>query len=165
MRISDWSSDVCSADLLLELKANPERPAEGTVVEAKLDKGRGPVATVLVGRGTLRVGDIFVVGAESGKVRALIDDKGRQVKEAGPSVPVEVLGLSGVPGAGDPLSVVESEARAREVAAYRQSVAQRKRTTQAPANLETMFSALKANAVKEFPLVITDRKSTRVNSS
>src|SRR3546814_3362698 len=110
----------------------PERPAEGTVVEAKLDKGRGPVATVLVGRGTLRVGDIFVVGAESGKVRALIDDKGRQVKEAGPSVPVEVLGLSGVPGAGDPLSVVESEARAREVAAYRQSVAQRKRTTQAP---------------------------------
>src|SRR3546814_5557611 len=73
------------------------------------DKGRGPVATVLVGRGTLRVGDIFVVGAESGKVRALIDDKGRQVKEAGPSVPVEVLGLSGVPGAGDPLSVVASE--------------------------------------------------------
>ncbi|API59058.1 translation initiation factor IF-2 [Tardibacter chloracetimidivorans] len=152
--LDDLTDKILLQAELLELKANPERPAEGTVVEAKLDKGRGPVATVLVGRGTLRVGDIFVVGAESGKVRALIDDKGRQVKEAGPSVPVEVLGLSGVPGAGDPLSVVESEARAREVAAYRQSVAQRKRTTQAPANLETMFSALKANAVKEFPLVI-----------
>ncbi len=139
---------------LLELKANPDRAAEGIVIEAKLDKGRGPVATVLVNRGMLRVGDVFVVGSESGKVRALVDDKGRQVKEAGPSVPVEILGLSGVPGAGDPLSVVENEARAREVAAYRQSVAQRKRTTQAPANLETMFSALKANAVKEFPLVI-----------
>src|SRR3546814_3011856 len=98
---------------LLELKANPNRDAEGIVIEAKLDKGRGPVATVLVNRGTLRVGDVFVVGAESGKVRALIDDKGRQVKEAGPSVPVEVLGLSGVPSAGDPLQVVENEARAR----------------------------------------------------
>ena len=104
---------------LLELRANPDRAAEGTVIEAKLDKGRGPVATILVGRGTLRVGDIFVVGAESGKVRALVDDKGKQVKAAGPSVPVEVLGLSGVPSAGDPLSVVENEARAREVAAYR----------------------------------------------
>jgi translation initiation factor IF-2 len=82
---------------ILELSANPDRAAEGTVIEAKLDKGRGPLATVLVQRGTLRVGDIFVVGATSGKVRALIDDKGRQVKEAGPSVPVEVLGLSGVP--------------------------------------------------------------------
>ena len=139
---------------ILELKANPDRPAEGTVVEAKLDKGRGPVATMLVGRGTLKVGDIFVVGSESGKVRALVDDKGRSLKEAGPSMPVEVLGLSGVPGAGDPLSVVENEARAREVAAYRQSVAQRKRTTQAPASLESMFSALKATAAKEFPLVI-----------
>src|SRR5690606_29341737 len=86
---------------LLELKANPDRAAEGTVIEAKLDKGRGPVATVLVRRGTLRVGDIFVAGAESGKVRALIDDKGRNLKEAGPSTPVELLGLSGVPQAGD----------------------------------------------------------------
>jgi translation initiation factor IF-2 len=82
---------------LLEIRSNPDRPAEGAVVEAKLDKGRGPLATVLVQRGTLRVGDIFVVGAISGKVRAMIDDKGKQVKEAGPSVPVEVLGLSGVP--------------------------------------------------------------------
>jgi len=139
---------------LMELKANPNRAAEGTVIEAKLDKGRGPVASVLVGRGTLRVGDVFVAGSESGKVRALVDDKGRQVKEAGPSQPVEILGISGVPGAGDPLSVVENEARAREVAAYRQSVAQKKRTTVAPVNLETMFSALKANAAKEFPVVV-----------
>src|SRR4029079_5160714 len=103
---------------ILELKANPDRAAEGTVIEAKLDQGRGPLATVLVERGTLRVGDVFVAGASSGKVRALIDDHGRQVKEAGPSVPVEVLGLSAVPSAGDPFTVVENEARAREVAAY-----------------------------------------------
>ncbi|MGN6271319.1 MAG: translation initiation factor IF-2 [Sphingomonas sp.] len=139
---------------LLELKANPDRMAEGNVIEAKLDKGRGPVATILVNRGTLKVGDTFVVGAESGKVRALIDDKGRQVKEAGPSVPVEVLGLSGVPSAGDPLQVVENEARAREVAEYRQSVLQQKRTTQAPASLESMFSALKDKQAIEYPLVV-----------
>ncbi|WP_156679180.1 translation initiation factor IF-2 [Sphingomonas profundi] len=139
---------------LLELRANPDRSAEGTVIEAKLDKGRGPVATILVGRGTLRVGDIFVVGAESGKVRALVDDKGKQVKEAGPSVPVEVLGLSGVPSAGDPLSVVENEARAREVAAYRAGLIQTKRTTSAPASLESMFSALKEKQAIEYPLVV-----------
>jgi translation initiation factor IF-2 len=139
---------------LLELKANPDREAEGTVVEAKLDKGRGPVATVLVRRGTLKVGDIFVVGAESGKVRALIDDKGKQIKSAGPSIPVEILGLSGVPGAGDPLSVVENEARAREVAAYRAGVIQTKRTTSAPANLETMFSALREKKAQQFPVVV-----------
>ncbi|SFP92920.1 translation initiation factor IF-2 [Sphingomonas rubra] len=139
---------------LLELRANPDRSAECTVIEAKLDKGRGPVATVLVNRGTLKVGDIFVVGAESGKVRALVDDKGRQLKEAGPSMPVEVLGLSGVPQAGDPLQVVESEARAREVAEYRQGVLTQKRTTSAPASLETMFSALRSNQAKEYPLVV-----------
>ncbi len=139
---------------LLELSANPDRAAEGSVIEAKLDKGRGPVATVLVQRGTLRVGDVFVVGAESGKVRALVDDKGRQVKEAGPSMPVEVLGLSGVPSAGDPLQVVENEARAREVAAYRAGVIQQKRTTNAPASLETMFSALKDKQAIEYPLVV-----------
>jgi translation initiation factor IF-2 len=138
---------------LLELKANPDRAAEGAVVEAKLDKGRGPVATVLVQRGTLRVGDIFVVGPIAGKVRAMIDDKGRQVKEAGPSVPVEVLGLSGVPSAGDVMTVVENEARAREVAAYRQSVLDKKRTTAAPASLENMF-AQKTSTTMEFPLVI-----------
>ncbi|RHW19346.1 translation initiation factor IF-2 [Sphingomonas gilva] len=139
---------------LLELKANPDRAAEGAVVEAKLDKGRGPVATILVGRGTLKVGDVFVVGAESGKVRALVDDKGRQVKEAGPSMPVEVLGLSGVPRAGDQLQVVENEARAREVAEYRQSVLTQKRTTSAPASLESMFSALKDKQAIVYPLVV-----------
>jgi len=138
---------------ILELKANPERRAEGTVVEAKLDKGRGPLATVLVQRGTLRVGDVFVAGASSGKVRAMIDDKGRQVKEAGPSVPVEVLGLSAVPSAGDAFTVVENEARAREVASYRQSVLDRKRTTSAPVSLENMF-ANHASTTMEFPLVI-----------
>ncbi|HEY0623363.1 translation initiation factor IF-2 [Sphingomonas sp.] len=139
---------------LMELKANPDRAAEGNVVEAKLDKGRGPVATVLVTRGTLKVGDVFVVGAESGKVRALVDDKGRQIKEAGPSMPVEVLGLSGVPMAGDLLQVVENEARAREVAAYRASVIQQKRTTNTPASLESMFSALKEKQAMEYPLVV-----------
>jgi len=138
---------------ILELKANPDRSAEGTVIEAKLDKGRGPLATVLVQRGTLRVGDVFVAGASSGKVRALIDDHGRQVKEAGPSVPVEVLGLSVVPSAGDPFTVVENEARAREVAAYRQGVLDRKRTTSAPVSLENMF-ANHASTTKELPLVI-----------
>jgi translation initiation factor IF-2 len=138
---------------ILELKSNPDRAAEGTVVEAKLDKGRGPLATVLVERGTLRVGDVFVAGASSGKVRAMIDDHGRQVKEAGPSVPVEVLGLSAVPSAGDAFTVVENEARAREVAAYRQGVLDRKRTTAAPVTLENMF-ANHASTTLEFPLVV-----------
>jgi translation initiation factor IF-2 len=124
------------------------------VIEAKLDKGRGPVATVLVTRGTLKVGDVFVVGAESGKVRALVDDKGRQLKQAEPSMPVEVLGLSGTPSAGDQLQVVENEARAREVAEYRQGVLTQKRTTAAPASLESMFSALAANKAIEYPLVV-----------
>ena len=138
---------------ILELKANPDRPAEATVIEAKLDKGRGPLATVLVQRGTLKVGDIFVVGAASGKVRAMIDDHGRQVKEAGPAFPVEVLGLGAVPSAGDPFTVVENEARAREVAAYRQGLLDRKRTTSAPVTLENMF-AVKSSQTIEFPIVI-----------
>jgi len=138
---------------ILELKANPDRAAEGTVIEAKLDKGRGPLATVLVERGTLRVGDVFVAGASSGKVRAMIDDKGRQVKEAGPSFPVEVLGLSAVPSAGDPFTVVENEARAREVADYRKGVLDKKRTTAAPVSLENMFAAHQTT-IKEVPLVI-----------
>ena len=140
---------------IMELKANPDRAAEGTVVEAKLDKGRGPVATILVRRGTLKVGDIFVCGAESGRVRALIDDQGKQIKSAGPSMPVEVLGLGGVPMAGDTLTVVENEARAREVATYRQEQATRKRTVQAPVSLEGMFEALadKANVI-QFPVII-----------
>ncbi|WP_067734433.1 translation initiation factor IF-2 [Novosphingobium naphthalenivorans] len=140
---------------VMELKANPDRAAEGTVIEAKLDKGKGPVATVLVNRGTLRRGDIFVVGTESGRVRAMNDDKGRQVKEAGPSTPVEVLGLGGVPMAGDVLTVVESEQRAREVSAWRQEQATAKRTAMAPASLDTMFSALAAKQnVIEYPVVI-----------
>ncbi|MBO9519706.1 MAG: translation initiation factor IF-2 [Porphyrobacter sp.] len=138
---------------LLELKANPNRPADATVIEAQLDKGRGPVATVLVNRGTLKRGDVFVVGNESGRVRALVDDKGQQVKEAGPSMPVEVLGLGGVPNAGDHLTVVENEQRAREVASYRQQQATAKRTATAPANLDAMFAGLKSD-VKEFAVVV-----------
>jgi len=138
---------------ILELKANPDRPAEATVVEAKLDKGRGSLATVLVQRGTLHVGDIIVVGAASGKVRAMIDDHGRQVKDAGPSFPVEVLGLGAVPSAGDQLTVVENEARAREVASYRQSVLDKKRTTSAPVSLENMFAS-RASTTIEFPMVV-----------
>jgi translation initiation factor IF-2 len=112
---------------ILELKANPDRAAEGRVIEAQLDVGRGPVATVLVQRGTLRQGDIFVVGEQYGKVRALINDRGDRVQEAGPSVPVEVLGLNGTPEAGDVLNVVETEAQAREIAEYRESAAKEKR--------------------------------------
>jgi translation initiation factor IF-2 len=139
---------------LSELKANPNRAAEGKVIEAKLDKGRGPVATILIQRGTLKVGDIFVVGTESGRVRAMVNDKGMQIKEAGPSMPVEVLGLGGVPSSGDTLTVVESESRAREVAAYRSNLATAKRTTSAPASLEAMFSALKEKQAQEYPLVV-----------
>lgn len=140
---------------LLELRANPDREAEATVIEAKLDKGRGPVASVLINRGTLKTGDVFVVGTESGRVRAMIDDKGKQIKIAGPSQPVEVLGLGGVPMAGDKLTVVENEQRAREVSAYRKEKATEKRTAIAPASLDTMFSALKdKESVIEYPLVV-----------
>jgi translation initiation factor IF-2 len=139
---------------LLELRANPDRAAEGTVIEAKLDKGRGPLATVLVRRGTLRVGDIVVVGPHSGKVRAMTDDKGRQLKEAGPSMPVEILGLSGVPSAGDPMSVVENEARAREVALYRANLATERRTVAAPVDMENLFANLNAVKAIEYPIVV-----------
>ncbi|NCP13319.1 MAG: translation initiation factor IF-2 [Sphingomonadales bacterium] len=138
---------------LLELKARPDRDAEATVIEAQLDKGRGPVATVLVTRGTLKRGDNFVVGTQSGKVRAIVDDKGQQLKEAGPSMPVEVLGLTGVPSAGDNFTVVENEQRAREVAKYRQEIATEKRTALAPTNFDTMFSTLSSNVI-EFPVVV-----------
>ena len=140
---------------LMELKANPDRAAEATVIEAKLDKGKGPLATVLITRGTLKVGDILVVGTQSGRVRAMLDDKGRQIKAAPPSLPVEVLGIGGVPMAGDTLTVVDSEARAREVAAFRAERATAKRTTTAPTSLENMFSALSAKqTVIEYPVVI-----------
>jgi len=140
---------------ILELRANPNRPAEGTIVEAKLDKGRGPVATVLVKRGTLRVGDIVVAGSEWGKVRALVNDRGQNVADAGPATPVEVLGMNGVPLAGDELVVVENEGRAREITEYRQ---RKKREAQAAqqarGSLEQMFSKIQAGEVKELPIVI-----------
>jgi len=109
---------------------------------------------VLVNRGTLKTGDVFVVGAEWGKVRALLNDKGVQVKSAGPSVPVEVLGLSGVPRAGDPFSVMETEARAKEVASYRAGLLTAARTVSAPADLASMFDALKAAKIMEYPMVV-----------
>ncbi|HEY6630438.1 MAG TPA: translation initiation factor IF-2 [Rhizobiaceae bacterium] len=142
---------------LLDLKTNSERPAEGTVIEAKLDRGRGPVATVLVQRGTLKVGDIIVAGAEMGRVRALISDQGENLDEAGPSVPVEVLGFNGPPEAGDRLAVVENEARARQVTSYR---AHQKRENAAASisgmrgSLEQMMSQLKTAGRKEFPLIV-----------
>jgi translation initiation factor IF-2 len=139
---------------LMELKANPDRAAEAIVVEAQLDKGRGAVATVLVKRGTLKLGDIFVVGQQSGKVRAIVSDKGVQLKEAGPAMPVEVLGLTGVPSAGDVLTVVENEARAREVALYRKELSTKLRTTQAAPDMENLFEALSANRAMEYPVVI-----------
>ena len=139
---------------LMELKSNPDRTAEAIVVEAQLDKGRGAVATVLVKRGTLKRGDIFVVGAESGKVRAIINDKGQQVPDAGPATPVEVLGLTGVPSAGDVLTVVENEARAREVALYRREQSTKARTTQEAPNLENLFDQLSATRAMEYPVVI-----------
>ncbi len=143
---------------ILDLKANPERSAEGTVIEAKLDRGRGPVATVLVQRGTLHTGDIVVAGAEWGRVRALINDLGANVKEAGPSVPVEVLGFNGTPEAGDRVAVVESEARAREVTEYRtrqKRERQAARMGSAGRTLADMMHDLKAGAGrKEFPLVV-----------
>ncbi|MGF1446442.1 MAG: translation initiation factor IF-2 [Pikeienuella sp.] len=141
---------------LLELKANPERPAEGAVIEAKLDVGRGPVATVLVQRGTLRTGDIFVVGEQWGKVRALINDQGERVDEAGPSVPVEVLGLNGTPEAGDVLNVVEDEAKAREIADYRQRKAREKQAaTGSRATLDQLLAQAKSDEnVKDLPIVV-----------
>ena len=136
---------------ILELKANAGRAAEGVVVEAKLDKGRGPVATVLVQRGTLRIGDIFVAGAEWGKVKALINDQGQQVKEAGPSQPVEVLGTNSAPGAGDDFAVLPTEARAREIADYRQDQGRKKRQAAlaAPKTLESIFTQLKESGEQQ----------------
>ncbi len=141
---------------ILELKANPTRAAQGAVIEAKLDVGRGPVATVLVQHGTLRQGDIFVVGEQWGKVRALIDDKGERVKEAGPSVPVEVLGLNGTPEAGDVLNVVETEAQAREIASYREQVSKDKRAAVGAATtLDQLLAKAKADQnVSELPIVV-----------
>lgn len=142
---------------LLDLKANPARPAEGTVIEARLDKGRGPMATVLVQRGTLKIGDIIVGGSQWGRVRALLGDKGEARAEAGPSTPVEVLGFSGSPEAGDRVAVVETETRAREITEYRERQRREKaaaRGTMARGSLSDMMSQLKTAGRKEFPLVI-----------
>ncbi|MBU2992270.1 translation initiation factor IF-2 [Octadecabacter sp. 1_MG-2023] len=141
---------------LLELKANPDRAAQGAVIEAQLDVGRGPVATVLVETGTLRRGDIFVVGEQWGKVRALIDDKGDRVNEAGPSVPVEVLGLNGTPEAGDVLNVTETEAQAREIAEYRADAAKEKRAAAGAAvTLDQLMANAKADEnVSELPILV-----------
>ena len=141
---------------ILELKANPNRTAEGAVIEAQLDVGRGPVATVLVQKGTLKKGDIFVVGEQWGKVRALINDKGERVDEAGPSVPVEVLGLNGTPEAGDVLNVVETEAQAREIAEYREAKAKEKRAAAGAATtLEQLMAKAKEDQnVAELPIVV-----------
>ncbi|MFY1706986.1 translation initiation factor IF-2 [Tritonibacter scottomollicae] len=141
---------------LLELKANPDRAAQGAVIEAQLDVGRGPVATVLVQKGTLRQGDIFVVGEQYGKVRALINDKGERVQEAGPSVPVEVLGLNGTPEAGDVLNVTETEAQAREIAEYREHAAKDKRAAAGAATtLEQLMQKAKDDeTVSELPILV-----------
>ncbi|NCO20716.1 MAG: translation initiation factor IF-2 [Rhodobacterales bacterium] len=141
---------------LLDLKANPKRAAMGAVIEAQLDVGRGPVATVLVQNGTLRRGDIFVVGEQWGKVRALVNDKGERVDEAGPSEPVEVLGLNGTPEAGDVLNVVDTEAQAREIAEYREKAAKEKRAAVGAATtLEQMMAKAKADqTVAELPILI-----------
>ncbi len=140
---------------VLDLKANPDREAGGLVVEAQLDKGRGPVATVLVQRGTLKHGDIFVAGSAWGRVRALVNDKGEQVKTAGPSVPVEVLGLNSAPEAGDRFDVVQTEARAREVTDYRERERRNKRGTgSARASLEQMMSQISQTGRKEFPILV-----------
>jgi translation initiation factor IF-2 len=142
---------------ILDLRVNPERPAEGTVIEAKLDRGRGPVATVLVQRGTLRTGDIVVAGSEWGRVRALVSDVGANIKDAGPSVPVEVLGFNGTPEAGDRVAVVDSEARAREVTEYRLRQKRENLAARGSAgrSLADMMRDLKEGAGrKEFPIVV-----------
>ena len=142
---------------VLELKANPSRLAEGTVIEARLDRGRGPVATVLVQRGTLKPGDIVVAGTEWGRVRALMSDTGHSVVAAGPSMPVEILGFNGTPEAGDRLAVVDTDARAREITDYRERQKREKmaaRQTGMRGSLEQMMSQLKTSGRKEFPLLI-----------
>src|SRR5487761_565149 len=140
---------------ILDLKSNPHRPADGVVIEAKLERGRGPVATVLIKRGTLRVGDIFVSGSEWGRVRALIDDRGNNLKEAGPSMPVEVLGLNGTPLAGDDFVVAENESRARDIADYRQ---RRRRELQATAGAQGSLEAITGSLEK----ISTSEVTTRV---
>jgi len=140
---------------VLDLQANPDRDGEGVVVEARLDKGRGVVATLLVQRGTLKTGDIIVVGKEWGRIRAMVNDHGQPITEAGPAVPVEVLGLSGAPQAGDEFSVVENEKRAREISAYREETERHEKITSVGrASVEQLFANIAAGSAKELPVVI-----------
>src|SRR5262249_49212203 len=140
---------------VLELTANPDRPAEGVIVEAKLERGRGPVGTALIQRGTLRLGDLLVAGSAWGRVRALINDLGEHVKQAGPSVPAEVLGFDSAPEAGDQFAVVENEARAREITNYRLRERRRRLAVAGQrGSLEQMMTQLKATGTKEFTLLV-----------
>ncbi|WP_039764432.1 MULTISPECIES: translation initiation factor IF-2 [unclassified Caldicellulosiruptor] len=139
---------------LLELKANPNRPARGRVIEAKLDKGRGPVATVLVQKGTLKVGDYVVVGSTWGRVRAMIDDKGQRIKEAGPSMPVEILGLEDVPTAGDELVCVKDEKTAKTVAQIRQERLKEEKMQQSKISLDELFERIQKGQLKELRVII-----------
>ena len=146
---------LLTADVL-ELKANPNRKARGVVIEAKLDKGRGPVATVLVQKGTLNVGETVVIGSVHGKVRAMVDDKGRKVKEATPSTPVELLGLNGVPAAGEVMMAVADEKEARTIAeafiaqSKEQLIAESKKNT----TLESLFSQIQEGEIKNLNIII-----------
>ena len=149
-------SDLLQAEIL-DLRANPDRTAEGTVIESRLDRGRGPVATVLVQKGTLHQGEIVVAGAEWGRVRAMLDDKGRQLTDAGPAMPVEILGLAGVPSAGEPFVVVESEGRAREIVEFRQRKLREKQAAghvAARGTLEEMLARIAAGGQKEVAVLI-----------
>jgi translation initiation factor IF-2 len=139
---------------VLDLKANPNRPAEGVIIETKVERGRGAVATCLVQRGSLKIGDIFVAGSEWGRVRGLMDATGTEVQAAGPGMPVEILGLNGTPAAGDDLVVVPSEARAREVTEFRQRRLRDARTTATRGTLEQMMNRIQQGQTKELALVV-----------
>ena len=140
---------------ILDLKTNPDRPAEGTIIESRMESGRGPVATVLVQRGTLKIGDIFVAGSEWGRVRAMVNDRGGNIKEAGPSVPAEVIGLNAAPNAGDDFVVVEVEARAREIAEFRENKKRAIRTeVSSQSTLEELFSAIQTGKSKVLQLLV-----------
>ena len=139
---------------ILNLKANSKRSARGVIIESKLEKGRGPVATVLVQKGTLKIGDIFISGSEWGKVKALINDKGNNVKEVLPSMPIEVLGFDSNPLAGDDFVVVESESIARKIAEYRSEVNLQKKNTVIKTNVEEMFKQISAGEISSLPVII-----------
>jgi translation initiation factor IF-2 len=155
MGLEDLIDAILVQAEILDLKANPDRAAEGVVIESKIDKGRGPVATVLVKRGTLKKGALVVAGAQWGRVRALVDERAAQLVDAGPSLPVEILGLDGAPEPGEMFAVVENEARARELTEYRQRKKREKLTTPTvKASLEQMMAKLQTEEVKELPIVV-----------